>query len=172
MTSCYPTWTYLDLIQTYDLPDKRRILAKKPVYSPNTIMNFLDSEEYSIFRFIATTAQMTEKMDQELFNSTLFVCSDENLKKNYTEDFFMNLDRNTARTLLNYHTLTRQINLKSLLTRRACKIDTKNPKSQLNIACQNGTILINSQAYVLQDIARSNGNILIVDNLLAPENFC
>jgi hypothetical protein len=172
MTACFGYHTYLDLIQTYSIPDKRGYPPKEPKYSVDTIMGLLTNhEEYSIFKFLVKTAQMDRQMDQENFRSTLFVCNDENLKKKYPEEFFMKLDRDSARTLLNYNILNIQMNLRSLLTRRESKLDTKNPRSQLNVASNGKVLSINNQAYVLEEISRSNGTVFITDNLLTPEGF-
>jgi uncharacterized surface protein with fasciclin (FAS1) repeats len=168
MTSSHGYWTYQDLIQTYDLSDIRRVPPKNPTYSSDTIMGYVNHDEFKIFKFLVKTAQMDEKMDQYSFNSTLFICKDEDLLKNYPEEFFMKLDRNSARTLLNYHILVRQIDLKSLLGSRASKIDTKNPRSEIEVSCKNGTVLLNNQAYVIKEVSRSNGIIFIIDNLLIP----
>jgi uncharacterized surface protein with fasciclin (FAS1) repeats len=171
MTASYGSWQYQDLIQTYSLTDNRQYPCKKLKPDMSTVMGFLENPEFSIFKYIVETSQMNVKMSQDQFNSTVFVCDDSVLRKKYGESFFMNLDRNTALTILNFHIIPRSISYKTLLQNKVAKLDTKNPRSEIIFFNDSGTIILNNQATVLKETQLNNGIIYTIDGLLIPENF-
>jgi uncharacterized surface protein with fasciclin (FAS1) repeats len=172
MVSYYGNWTYNDLIQTYDLPEKRSILNKSPKYQSDSIMGFLTKDSrYSIFVYMIKLAQLDLRMDQEQFKSTLFVCDDYTLLQTYPEEFFMNLDRNTALTIINFNIIPRLVTHNSLNSITLAKLDTKNPRSEIILFKKNGQIILNGQAKLIEEYQQSNGVIQVIDGLLLPENF-
>ena len=102
MTSCFATNNYKDLIQGYDLADLKRYPPKNPSYDPNSVMGFLHSNgNFKIFSYLLKIANTDIIANQKEFMSTMFVSDDETLKKQLGEEFFMNLDRNSAIKLVN-----------------------------------------------------------------------
>jgi uncharacterized surface protein with fasciclin (FAS1) repeats len=173
MVSYHGYWQFQDLIQSYDLYDKRSYPSPEHSYSKDSIYGFLKyNGNFSIFAYILKVAKMDIIADQKQFNSTIFVCDDETLKKIYGEEFFMNLDKNSATILANYHILPYPVNEKSFLSRRISVVDTRDKKSQLTIINNKGKININNQAFIISEqIDRSNGIIYVLNDLLIPENF-
>lgn len=171
MTASHGVWQYEDLIQTYNLNDLNVYPQKEFIPPSNTIMDFLMNPNFSFFRHLVITSKMDIQMSQEQFSSTVFVCDDNTLRKRYGEDFFMNLDRNNALNILNFHILPRVIGYKSLLQNKISKLDTKNPRSEIVFINKNGTIKLNGNVLLLEEIKKTNGIVYIIDDLLLPENF-
>jgi hypothetical protein len=173
MVSYHGYWEYNDLVQTYDLTDKKRFPPKEQPYNKNTIMGFLsNNKDYSIMEYIVKTSKTDRKMDDSQFNSTVFVCSDLNFRKMYNDNFAMKLDRNSSTSIINYSTIIRFLGLDSLKTRAACKIDTKDRSNNINIIHKNisGEIFANGYK-ILGEQKCSNGNIIFIEGLLLPPTF-
>lgn len=171
MTYYNGAWTYADLIQAWDAPPDWHKPAPF-VPSPNSIMGKLSSNpEFTIFTYlIGCVPGMDRKLGDPQFQSTLFVCSDTDLRKKFTDDFFMRFDINAARRILNYSTLTRRVDMNSLLSRTASKIDTKDRSNQINLFNLNGVLYADSHK-ILSDEPLENGNLVHVAGLLMPFDF-
>lgn len=179
MTSIYGYWTYKDLIQTYDLADLRKVPEVKgeKKYPNGTIAHFLQSNGFSLFLYLLETAQTDQLAAEEQFNTTMFICDDKTMIDTYGQDFFMSLDRNTARRLINVHSLPRIVHTPSLLTRRVAILDTKDPQSTLTFTNNRGNITVmssrsSSWCNLLKEVNLRNGVIMMMDGFFVPENFC
>jgi len=177
MTSCFSTNNYKDLIQAYDLSDLKRYPLKNPTYDPNSVMGFLYlNGNFKIFSYLLKVANTDIIANQKEFMSTLFVTDDETLKNQLGEDFFMNLDRNSAIKLVNLHILPRIVGKSTLLGRRVAVLDTKNPSSKISMMNNNGNISLISLNkkfdIISEEILRNNGNIYVLNGFFIPENFC
>jgi len=173
MVSYFGTFEFKDLVQTYDLYDKRRFPPKEKPYDKNSIMGFMTSNpDFTLFSYIFKTAELDRRADEQLFQSTLFLCPDSILKQKYKEEFFMNLDRNTALSLLNNHILPKPINERTLLGRRVAILDTRNKESTISLTNNKGKMVLNNEAAIIShEIQTNNGIIYIVDSLLPPQGF-
>jgi len=173
MVSYYGTFEFKDLVQAYDLYDIRRFPAKEKPYNKNSIMGYIENRpDFSLFSYLFKTAELDRRADEELFQSTLFLCPDSYLKQKYGEPFFMDLDRNTALSLLNHHILKRPIHQSTLLGRRVAILDTRNPRSTISLVNNNGKMVLNGDTNIISnEINVSNGIIYIVDSLMLPEQF-
>lgn len=175
MVSYHGYWQYEDLLQTYELTDKRRFPPSEQPYNKDSIMGFLSNNpDYSIMAYIVKTAKSDRKMDDGQFNSTLFVCSDSDFHKMYSDDFAMQLDKNSATSIVNYNIIIRYLGINSLKTRAACKIDTKDRSNNINIlhTIQGKTSTIFANGYKITGEQKcSNGNIIFVEGLLLPPTF-
>jgi len=177
MTSCIGTYTYKDLIQTYDLTDLRATPSKESTYDANSVMGFLKSNgNFKIFSYLLKIANTDVIAGQREFMSTLFIVDDETLKKQLGEQFFMKLDRNSALKIVNLHILPRVVNKSTLLGRRVAVLETKNPTSQVSMMNNRGNISLislNKKFDIISDeIRRNNGTVYVLNGLFIPENFC
>ena len=183
MTSIYGYWTYQDLIQAYDLKDLRRVPEQREKsYTKGSIADWLKSNGYSLFLFLLQTAQTDQLASEEQFNTTLFVCDDQTMLAEYGDAFFMNLDRSSARRLLNVHSLPRIVRLPSLLTRRVIILDTKDKvdtlgQGNLTITNNRGNITVMSSrsskwCNLKGEVCLNNGVVMILDGFFVPDNFC
>jgi len=175
MVSYHGYLNYQDLIQSYDLEDKRRFPPREK-YDKNSVYGYIhDSPQFSVFKHLLKTSNLAKNTDHPQFNCTVFICDDKTLLNLYGESFFMNMDRNTALSLVNFHMINRSIGKKTLLSKKGCLIQTKKEESNISIDIKTDEkgeqkIHLNQQAFVVSDeIKVSNGMIYIIDNLLIPE---
>ena len=176
MTASHGYWTYYDIIQGYELTDKRIMPNKEPSYYSFSIAGFLNTNpNFKYFMYLLKTAQTDKLANEQEYNTTLFICDDDTIRKMYGEEFIMNLDRNTARKLLNLHSLPKIIHKKTLLGRRVAVLDTKDFESELTITNNKGDITLMSgntrRKIISEEIEMANGLIYVLDGLLIPENF-
>lgn len=182
MTSIYGYWTYQDLIQAYDLKDLRKVPEKtKRSYKPNSISGWLQRNGYSLYLFLLETAQCDQLASEEQFNTTMFVCDDETMLNEYGEDFFMNLDRNSARRLLNIHSLPRIIRVPTLLSRRVAVLDTKDKgdtqgETNLTFTNNRGNITVmcsrtSKWCTLMKEVILDNGVIMVMNGFFIPQDF-
>jgi hypothetical protein len=177
MTSCYGTYSYKDIIQSFDLNDLKRYPPKKQEYNTNSVMGFLSkNENFKIFSYLMKISNTDIIADQLEFTSTLFVADDDTLKKQLGEEFFMNLDRSSALKLVNLHIIPRMIGKQTFLGRRVAVLDTKSPTSQISMMNNKGEISLISLnkkfTIISEEIKRNNGIIYVLDGFFIPENFC
>lgn len=177
MTSCYGTYSYKDIIQSYDLNDLKRYPPKEQEYDPNSIMGFINKNgNFKIFSYLMKISNTDIIANQLEFSSTLFIVDDETLKNQLGENFFMNLDRSTALRLVNLHIIPKMIGKQSLLGRRVAVLDTKNSSSQISMMNNKGEISfisLNKKFNLISDeIRKKNGIIYVLDGFFIPENFC
>jgi uncharacterized surface protein with fasciclin (FAS1) repeats len=172
MVSYHGYWNYQDLVQSYDLNDTRRF-PEKEKYDKNSVYGIIrDQPNYKIFTHLLRVSTLDKKADNPQFDATIFICNDDLLTKYYGDEFFMNMDRNKALNLLNFHTLNRKIGKKTLLNQNGSSLQTKREESQIMIDVLDKQLIINRQAKVVGDeMKATNGLIYIIDNLLIPENF-
>lgn len=176
MTASHGYWSYYDIIQAYELTDKKFLPNKEPSYHSFSVSGFLKGNpNFKYFMYILETAQTNNLTNDQEYNTTLFICDDNTIRKMYGEEFIMNLDRNTARKLLNLHSLAKKIHKKTLLGRRVAVLDTKDPESEITFTNNRGDIILMSgntkRRIVSEEIEMENGLIYVLDGLLIPENF-
>ena len=163
---------FLDLKFTYDITDLRKP-NEEPIGDPTTIFGFLQNNpEFSIFYNMVILAKLDEKLNSLQANFTLFIPSDNYLKK-YSENVFTNMDLYTAREIILYSTLNRKITYEMLLSSLAMYLNTMIDPSLnakiLSEVCNRDKILLNNSVNIVTaNIIRSNGLIHIVDDMLIP----
>ncbi len=178
MTAAHGYHTYLDLVQAYDLTDLRQIpeRPKTKTYTDGTIARWLQDNKYSLMLYLLEIANVDKLASESQFNTTMFVCPDERMIELYGSDFFANLDRNTARRIVNVHSLPRIVRTPSLLSRRVAVLDTKDPQSTLTFTNNRGNITVMSSrdktwCHLQREVILQNGVVMVMDGFFIPENF-
>ena len=165
MTAIGPYTQSYDYTFMYNIPDLRGTLPVK-ANCPGTISDILATNtNFSLFYYTLKKAGLEGIYDALQANCTLFVPADRFLNP----DIFINIDRNTARTLINSSTLDRFIPSELLEDSPASFYLTRNPYNKLFISNLSGQTYINNCIRVVQkDIMCKNGIIHVVDGLLDP----
>jgi uncharacterized surface protein with fasciclin (FAS1) repeats len=179
MTASHGYFAYKDLVQTYSKDDLRYIPSTPYIYNKDSVAGLLQQPDFSIFAYLFRTAKMDVIADQEQFRSTLFVCPDAILRRQFGgDDFFMNLDRNSIVKLLNLHILPRSFNEVSLRSRQLSILNTREPSAKLTLINNGKETPLEIDAarnkgcrVISAEIQRSNGMVYVIDQLLLPENF-
>jgi uncharacterized surface protein with fasciclin (FAS1) repeats len=179
MTASHGYFAFKDLVQTYSKDDLRYIPSMPYVYNRESVAGLLQQPDFSIFAYLFRTAKMDVIADQEQFRSTLFVCPDAILRKQFGgDDFFMNLDRNSIVKLINLHILPRSFNEASLRSRRLSILNTRDPVAKLTLINNGIETPLEIDAarnkgcrVISAEMKRNNGVVYVIDQLLLPENF-
>ena len=165
-----------DLKFTYNIKDLNKPNTVDKT-NPNTILGLLeDNKDFSIFYNLIVLAKLEYKFADNKSRYTLLIPSDEYLKKLYNMNLFINMDNYTARELILYHTLNRQITYDMFVSSNAMYLDTMIDKSLnstiLSEKCpDNGIILNNRARIVVGNIIRTNGVIHVLSDMLIPPSL-
>lgn len=153
----------------YDQQDWQSVKGKQ-VPNKGSILSWLTKQgEFRIFLYMIHLAQLDDLFNSPCSGVTLFVPTDESIKSKYAESTFVNMSIQTARNMVLYHTLDRQISTTLLKRQKHAHINTKNgsEKILLNVAESTNIISLDNMASVVfGDNIASNGLIHIIDNLL------
>lgn len=184
MTSASGYYPYLDLVQTYSVDDLRYIPSPSQTYRQNSITNFLQqSKDFRIFLYLLKVAKLDGLANQSQFKSTLFICPDAILRNQFGgDDFFMNLDRDSALKLITFHILPYKIGMETFRKQTLSIVKTKNENSLLTIInngydtpiCINGSShsTFSNKSHIISDeLVFDNGIVYIIDSCLLPESF-
>jgi uncharacterized surface protein with fasciclin (FAS1) repeats len=165
-----------DLKFTYNIKDLNKPNTVQKT-NPNTILGLLeDNKDFSIFYNLIVLAKLEYKFSDNKSRYTLLIPSDEYLKKLYNMNLFINMDNYTARELILYHTLNRQITYDMFVSSNAMYLDTMIDKSLnstiLSEKCpDNGIVLNNRARIVVGNIIRDNGIIHVLSDMLIPPSL-
>jgi uncharacterized surface protein with fasciclin (FAS1) repeats len=183
MTSASGYYPYLDLVQTYSVDDLRYVPSPLQTYFPNSISGFLQrTNDFRIFLYLLKIAKLDGLANQSQFKSTLFVCPDSILKQQFGEDFFMNLDRDSALKIITFHILPYKVNMETFRKQKLTILKTKNESSLITLInngdgfpiCLNGatsSISPNKAHIISNELALDNGMVYVIDTCLLPESF-
>lgn len=183
MTSASGYYPYLDLVQTYSVDDLRYIPSQSQTYHPYTISGFLQrSKDFGIFLYLLKIAKLDGLANQSQFKATLFACPDSILRNQFGgDDFFMNLDRDSALKIITFHILPYKVNMETLRKQTLSILKTKNETSLLTLI-NNGydtPLFLNgpthpsvlNKAHIISDeFILENGIIYVIDSCLLPES--
>lgn len=165
------TNTYTDYNFMYDVPDLR---SNKTLFQfdSNTISGFIENNpEFKIFSYLLDKSQQNVKYGQMNANFTFFIARDEDILKYYSMNDFLNMDLYTARQIALYSSLTKIINLDSLIRLDdMIQVNSRIDDSFLTIENLNGPIHINGSR-ITEYKKLNNGIIYVIDKLLVPPAF-
>ena len=151
----------------FNLPDLR---GATPHVSgcPNTVLEYLrkNNQDYSGFLHIIKTAEMEDIFAQPQFWRTVFVPADKYLDMEAVK----NIDQGTAKSIINFSTLSRNIDGALLAATPASYFMTEyKTLPQLLVTNISGITQLNGCANVVKfDVKLSNGLIHVIDRPLVP----
>jgi uncharacterized surface protein with fasciclin (FAS1) repeats len=173
MTSVYGYIESYDYKQMYDITDLRGSIPK-PTLKPNTLMSIIeDNEDFSWFRYLVKLSGLQAVFDDQQAKFTLFVPSNQFLKQKLPRTVIENMDKYTARQIVLYNSLEREIYMPFLRSTPAMYVNTRIPSSSLLVEnLQPGITTLNGSVQIIKgDVTVGNGVIHIVDNLLVPRDM-
>ena len=165
-----------DLKYTYNIKDLSKPNTVKKT-EPHTILGLIeDNKDFSIFYNLIILSKLDNKFSDTRSRYTLLIPSDEYLKKLYNMNLFLNMDYYTARELVLYHTLNRQITYDMFMNSNAMYLETLIDKSVnstiLSERCPDNGIILNNRARIaVGNIIRSNGIIHVLSDMLIPPSL-
>ena len=173
MTSVHGYIEALDYRTMYDITDWRGSVPKASL-RPNTIMSIIeDNQDFSWFRYLIKLAGLQAILDDPQAHFTIFVPSNEFLSKKLPESVIENMDKYTAREIILYSSLDREIGMPFLRSTAAMYINTRIPGQTILVEnLQPGVTMLNGSIQIIQgNVSVGNGVIHIIDNLLVPADM-
>ena len=177
MTSASAYYSYKDLVQTYSVGDLPYVPSPPHRYHAKSVMGWIAVQpRFTIFTYLLQMCGLDILLDQPQFQSTLFVCPDEYLRSQLGESFFMNLDRNSALSIVNLNILTRPIHPSTFVDQPLSILTTRDPIEKSTAFYQQGAMTIqgsgnSSPLSVSGAVFLENGIVYILTGLLLPNEF-
>lgn len=171
MVSIGPYTQAYDMKQMYDFPDFRHESKVKCSYPDDSLMGIINSNsDFTIFSELVKKARYDVKLSDLQADFTIFVPSDEQLKKKYPLKYLHNIDTGLAREIIDASMMNRKIDKNLLQSSPVSTFPTVN-RSRINITTFRGvTMLPNYNKVIHWNHPATNGLIHVVDGLIIPEN--
>ena len=170
MASMHGYHQLLDLSYTYNKSDLRGTVNPKDlIAAKNSILGKLQQHgSFEYFIYLLKNAKMDKHMGACKAHFTVFAVPDEYLIKQFSEDFFINIDHYDALKIIRNHTLDNIITLRDIKTEEGSSLtNLNNHHSLFTQVHPNGTITVQDAEVIDEDMA-VNGNIIVINKLLLP----
>ena len=167
MVSIGPYTQAYDMKHKYDFVQKR---MEKSYVCPYTLMGVIeDNSDFSIFTGIVKSARYSGKLSDQQADFTIFVPSDNELRKKYSKIFLENIDDGLARQILAFSMMNRKIDKYLLQSSPVSIFPTLDRSNSMYISTVSGvTHLPNNTAVIHFNHPANNGIIHVIDNFLIP----
>ena len=170
MTSCGPYSQRYNFTHMFDTNIMNGKIQPK-TYTEGSIMYLINTHhDFNYFSYIIKLAEMDLILDNIQANFTLFVPSDTEIKIKYKyDDFLVNMDQSTAKSIVLSSLLDYRIPSEILQNSPASYFNTKYPPNRLFVTNINANTKINNFMNVIHfDIICNNGIVHVVDKLINP----
>lgn len=170
MVSMGPYTQAFDMRHMYDFVDLRKKNPTKCSFDDNSLLGILhNTPDFSIFLSLVDKAQVAGKLSQEQADYTLFVPSDAELRKKYSDNYLKNIDKGTATQIIAFSTMNRKIDKKLLQSSPVSTFPTTNRSNTLSVSTVSGiTMLQNTIQVIHWNHLADNGLIHVIDDFLIP----
>lgn len=130
-----------------------------------------NEDKFSIYKHLVITAQLERLFNSIQTSMTFFVPLDSSLLSKHPENIYLNMDKNQALSILNYNTLPRVIDSKTIKSSQKLKLETRIRGQKMCSKIRGNTIFlnINSVRVVNEDIIVNNGLVHWTDDFCIPE---
>lgn len=168
MTSIGPYTQSMNFTHMYDMPDLRG--NRDWEVCPNSLLDIIKkNKDFSLYDFLVNKAGFYKILMENAANFTLFIPSDEYIKKSGLEQHILSLDKAEARNLILSTMLNNRITSDLLCVTDASVLKTRNQPNNLYVKCLDNSVVINDYAKIVQfDIQATNGIIHVIDKVLFP----
>jgi len=166
---CGPYSQSYNFTSMFDMTDKRGILPITKPY-PGTLLGTIQSNpDFSKFNYLVKLAAQEEILNCIQANFTIFVPSDQSLKKNFDDNVFINMDPTTAWYIVKSCMIKNKLPSEILEDSPAAYYYTMSEGNRLFITNISGITYINNFIKVIhKDVMCTNGIIHVIDGLFIP----
>jgi uncharacterized surface protein with fasciclin (FAS1) repeats len=168
MVSIGPYTQPSDFRHMYDFVDLRKKDSGKFIPKMNTIMGIIkNNKDFTIFSNIVEKAGYVDKLSDERSDFTIFVPSDIEIRKKYSDQYFHDIDKCVAQKILTFSMMKRKIDQKLLQSSPVCIFPTLDKSNSVHINTFKGITKMNLTTSVIHwNHPADNGIIHVVDNIL------
>ena len=171
MTSQGPYTQSFNFTHMYNLGDLRSQSTKykKITVCPNSLLDIIyNHPDFTKMKYMMEISGLESIYNNLQANFTIFVPSDKALS-GIRDDIFLNMDRGTARGIIQSSTLNKKIPSELLTDSMACYFYSLYPPNRLYMNTIRGELYINNDIRVIgKDILATNGIIHVIDKLIDP----
>ena len=180
MVSMIPCSTPYDMRHMYNFSDTRNKTPNTPNqsnrdnYHPESLMDLIHTNaDFTIFSKMIKKANYDIKLSEKQANFTLFVPSDNSLRKKYPPEFLDNIDKGLAIQILNYSMMVRTLDQELLQASPFGTYPTLARSNHLKITTTYGKTILKDTVNVIHfNHKATNGLIHVIDDFLIPEQTC
>jgi uncharacterized surface protein with fasciclin (FAS1) repeats len=170
MTSCGPNSDFLNFTHMFDKTDLRGPL---PIQKPcaNSLLSIIENTpDFSLFLYMVRIAKLQDFLNLLQANFTIFIPSNKELLKHINQNYFINMDPNTAWSIVKSSIIKYRLPSEILEDSPSSFFYTYDDySSRLFITNISGKTYINNSIKVIKkDILANNGIIHIIDGLIVP----
>lgn len=170
MVSMGPYTEAYDMRHMYDFVDLRKKTPGKCTFNDNTLLSIIhNTPDFSVFESLVDKAQVAGKLLQPQADYTLFIPSDAQLRRKYSDEYLKNIDKGTASQIVAFSTMNRKIDKNLIQSSPVCTLPTINRSNSLSISTVNGiTMLQNNITVIHWNHLADNGLIHVTNDFLIP----
>ena len=169
MTYCGPYSQSYNFTHMFDMPDLRGPLPKI-IAQPNTLLSTIDNHpDFTKYKYMVDRANLRDTLNSKQSDFTLFIPSDKALSMKVDDDYFVNMDILTARSIVRTSMLNKRISSEILEDSPNAYYYTMDKANRLCVTNISRQTYINGDIKVIyKDIVTNNGIIQVVDGLIIP----
>lgn len=169
MVSIGPYNQITDMSQMYNFTDLREKTPNTLLYDKETLMGVIqNNSDFTIFTNIIDKAHYTERFAEKQANFTVFVPSDFELRKRYSDKLLNSIDRGVARQILQFSMMERQIDQDLIQSSPVSLFPTVKRENMKVMTISGTTYLPNNSTVIHWNQPANNGIIHVTDNFLIP----
>lgn len=170
MASMHGYHQLLDLSYNWNKTDLRSTVNPKDlVAAKNTILGKLQQHgSFEYFIYLLKNAGMDKRLGACNARCTIFAVPDEYLRKQFDEDFFINIDHYDALKTIRNHTLDNVVTLRDIKTEEGSSLTNLNNHHSLFTQIHHNGLITVQDAEVIDETPTVNGNIIVINKLLIP----
>ena len=169
MVSCGPNTQSWNMTHMFSFVDLRSDTDPKWCINKGTLLDVIyNNPNFSKFLEITKKAKMTNQLNNEQANFTLFLPLDDSLQ-HIPQSFFDNMDDGLARQIFNSSIMDRKLTKDLITSSPVSYYYTKNPQMRIYATNIGGQTRLNNCATIVQyDVMCTNGLIHIINGILVP----
>ncbi len=163
---------YLDMQYTYDLADLRSVeLNYEKDADKASIYKFIldNKDKFRYFLYMLNTS-LLDPYKRDEYRVTFIAVPDECLPAEMKE-MITNLDKTEIVNLLKYNTINKSLDLRYIQATNINYVPSMFKNETFFFSGNQGNIMLNNKAVVLEQIKLPSSTVLVVDRLVFPSNL-
>jgi hypothetical protein len=128
-----------------------------------------NSDKFSIYKHLVSISQLNVIFNNVQTDFTFFIPLDTTLLEKHPENVYLNMGKNQAINIINFNTLSRNIDAKTIKSSKRLKLVTRIRGQLIYTNIVNNTILLNNIPVINEDIIVNNGIVHWTKDFCIPD---